>query len=207
MGVAAPGSGKPRFDTAAANAALDGLGYARGSDGVRRADGERMAYTLLRPSGNSTFARIVAIVRQGLEAVGVEIRDKPTDEGALYDAVVAPDGKYLDSDMHVWDFFPDPSPDFFATLLTTDQLGNNNDNGVSDPAYDRLVAQLDGVVDAAARRPILERAERYQSEQAWYNVLVVTKRLVPHRDGIEGIAANPKSPVAPLAVTSIVKSA
>ncbi|MFC1951383.1 ABC transporter substrate-binding protein, partial [Chloroflexota bacterium] len=68
-----PGIGKTEAERIAeANALLDGLGYAKGPDGIRVADGKRMAYQLLHQSPVSTV-RGAEMIRDSLREIGIEL--------------------------------------------------------------------------------------------------------------------------------------
>ena len=67
-------------DVAKANQLLDDLGYAKGSDGIRDADGVEMQYTLLVGAMNRAIdSRIADMLTQNLAEVGIGVEQKLVD--------------------------------------------------------------------------------------------------------------------------------
>ena len=61
------------FDIAAANKILDKLGYKRGSDGIRVADGHKMAYTVITPTDVQSTFRTFQILQPDFRKIGVQL--------------------------------------------------------------------------------------------------------------------------------------
>lgn len=142
-----------QFDVATGNDILDGLGFARGGDGVRVANGEKMSYTVNLASGLAGGSRIVQIIGDGWKEMGIEVKVKALDAAAMVDAISAPDGKYLTNDIAVWGFLPaSPDPSSVLDHFTTDSIGGFNNCHYSDEEYDRLYVEQNATLDEAARR-------------------------------------------------------
>jgi peptide/nickel transport system substrate-binding protein len=93
------------YDINKANEILDSLGYARGDDGVRVADGERMEYEVVFPTDEAGAGdRAFQIIQQGFEQIGVKITQKRFDTNAAWNAMYS-NGKYI-FDLAMWDWFP-----------------------------------------------------------------------------------------------------
>lgn len=149
------------FDVAQANKILDGLGYARGADGVRRAGSERMHYTINLANKLAGGDRIVQIITSGWEQVGVKVTTRSLDAAAMIDAIGAPDGKYLTNDIAVWGFLPaNPDPAAVLQHFVTASIGSFNNCHYSDPEYDRLFKQQSSTLDVAARRELVHKMQR-----------------------------------------------
>lgn len=141
------------FDIAAANEILDGLGLARGSDGIRMAGAEKMSYQVNLASGLAGGDRILQIISDGWEQLGVKVKPNTLDAAAMIDAISAPDGKYLTNDIAVWGFLP-ASPDPSAVLdhFITDSIGGFNNCHYSDPEFDRTYVEQNATLDVDERR-------------------------------------------------------
>ena len=143
-------------DVAKANQLLDDLGYAKGSDGIRVADGVKMQYTVLVGSQNlATDGRTVDLLTQNFAEIGVGLEQKSADNPL----VVAFGGEkpYTDYDMMVIQYGLTPDPDWSLMISTSTMLGVFNPTGYSNPAYDDLWTQQTSEMDAAKRKALVEQ--------------------------------------------------
>jgi peptide/nickel transport system substrate-binding protein len=164
------------FDIDRANEILDSLGYARGDDGIRVADGERMEYEVVFPTDEAGAGdRAFQIIQQGFEQIGVEITQKRLDTNAAWNAMYS-DGKYI-FDLAMWDWFPAADPDFILGVLTCDQWGNWNDTGYCDEEYDQLYKEQKGAVDPEERQQIVFEMQQVAFEDRPYIILTYDARL------------------------------
>jgi peptide/nickel transport system substrate-binding protein len=91
------------YDLPLANQLLDDAGYTKGADGIRTTPaGERMSYEVILPTDIEGQQRKFEIIQEDWKAIGIETVGKPMDGSAAWDAMMAPDGKYLDFDLHMW---------------------------------------------------------------------------------------------------------
>ncbi|MFJ6725391.1 ABC transporter substrate-binding protein [Streptomyces sp. NPDC091281] len=187
------------FDLDAANRALDALGYRRGEDGIRIAPattGEhaqpahRMDYGIITP-GDLTFDvnRQFKIVQSDWAKLGVKVTQLPSgDTAQTFDALAAPDYKYEKADIGMWTWGGNVDPSFNLSLLTSDQLGNLNDTGFSDPAYDRLYRDQTDAASVAERRSIVDKLQQIAADRRPYIFLVNTSLISAARPGWSGFA-------------------
>jgi peptide/nickel transport system substrate-binding protein len=132
------------FDLAKANQLLDGLGYKKGGDGIRVAEGH---------------------------PIGVAVDEKVLDPNAAFAAITAPDNKYLNFDLSLWDWIPEPDPDYIISVLTCDQYGNNSDTGYCNPKYDALYKQQGVTIDQAKRLQLVYQAQEIIATDRPYIVM------------------------------------
>ncbi len=143
-------------DVAKANQLLDDLGFAKGSDGIRVADGVKMSYTLLIPSYAASYAsREADVFSQNMKEVGIEIKPKLVDN--LLAAIFGPNGDYAGFDMSLIDFGAQPDPNLGLQCYTSAMLGVYNWNGYSNPKYDKLWSQQVSEMDTANRKAIIDQ--------------------------------------------------
>jgi peptide/nickel transport system substrate-binding protein len=153
------------FDLAKANEILDGLGYAKGSDGIRVANGHPMAYPIIIPtSRQAELSRTFQILQPDFQKIGVKLTLKTLDPGAAFDAIGAPNYTYLDFDLAMWDWIPAPDPAEILSVLLCNQYGSNSDSGYCNPAYDKLYHDQEAAVDQKKRLQIV-----YQMQQVLYD--------------------------------------
>ena len=144
------------LDVARANQLLDDAGYAKGSDGIRVADGVKMEYTLLIGTMNRAIdSRVAEILTQNLAEVGIGITQKVVDNQVPL--IMTQPKPYTDYDMTIimWGLTPDP--DWSTLISTSTMLGAYNLTGYSNPDYDKLWTQQTSEMDAAKRRGIIDQ--------------------------------------------------
>jgi len=144
------------YDLALGNALLDKAGYVRGGDGIRTTPtGDRMEYEVIVPQDVNGIDREFEIIKTGWADLGVSIVQKSLDATAAWNAVIAPDSKYLDFDIVMWTWGAYPDPDFMLSVPTCAQYGGWNDTGYCNPAYDKLYAEQGITLDPEQRKAIV----------------------------------------------------
>lgn len=156
------------FDLKAAGAILDGLGYKRGSDGVRVADGHKMAYTVITPTDVPSTNRSFQIMQADFQKIGVKLTQRALDSSAAFDAITAPSGKYLNFDLAMWDWVALVDPDFMLSVVTCAQYGGWSDTGYCDKTYDAMYAQQQVTTDQAKRKAIVWKMQAYLQKHGPY---------------------------------------
>lgn len=153
------------FDINKANEILDSLDYAKGADGIRVAEGHPMAYTVIIPSSRKAeLTRTFQIMQPDFQQIGVKLTLKVLDPSAAFDAIGAPDYKYLSFDLAMWDWIPDPDPAYILSVLLCNQYGSNSDTGYCDDSYDQMYTQQQRAVDETQRLQIV-----YQMQEKLFN--------------------------------------
>jgi len=160
------------FDLAKANQILDSLGFAKGSNGIRVADGKPMSYTVIFPHDEQGAGdRAFTIIQNDLRQIGVAIIQKPMDDTAAFSAITAPDNKYLNYDLAMWDWVPEEDPDFILSVMTCNQYGNWSDSAYCNSAYDAMYAQQSATVDPKARQQIVYKMQQQLFDDKPYIVI------------------------------------
>jgi peptide/nickel transport system substrate-binding protein len=177
------------YDVDAANQILDGLGYDRGTDGIRVAEGHPMSYDVVFPQDEEGAGdRAFQIIQQGFQKIGIQIAQKKLDDNAAWDAMwCGHDCQYKNFDLAMWDWFPAADPDFILSVLTCDQWGSWNDTGYCNPAYDKLYEEQSTAVDAQERQRIIFQMQQMIYDDRPYIILTYDQRLdawSPNWDGL-----------------------
>lgn len=154
-----------RYDPAEANRLLDELGYARGTGGVRVADGAAMEYTLLCYADSPDGIRTAELIADMLLEVGITANVQTLDMAAV-DDMVWPEfdvSRGRDFDLAIWGWSA-------PTMLTTNRIGGLvasdfsrgflNVGGFRSPAADQLVATLDQATDQAAVKVVVGQIQK-----------------------------------------------
>jgi peptide/nickel transport system substrate-binding protein len=146
----------PERDVAQANQILDGLGFAKGSDGIRVANGVTMDYTILIGTMNRAIdSRVADIMKANLAEIGVGLKQKVVDNQVP--VIFGTPKPYTDYDMTLimWGLTPDP--DWSTLISTSTMLGAYNLTGYSNPTYDKLWSQQTSEMDASKRKAIIDQ--------------------------------------------------
>jgi peptide/nickel transport system substrate-binding protein len=160
------------FDLNKANQILDSVGYAKGADGIRVAEGHPMAYTVIIPSSRKAeLTRTFQIMQPDFQQIGVKLTLKVLDPSAAFDAIGAPDYKYLSFDLAMWDWIPDPDPAYILSVLLCNQYGSNSDTGYCDNSYDQMYNQQQRAVDETERLQIIDQMQEKLFNERPYIVL------------------------------------
>lgn len=142
----------PRFDPGSAASALERAGWSRGSDGVRRKDNLRLAFTLTTSDDRSRVAIAENIARQW-QAIGVE---------ATVDAV--PADSFIEEHLIAREFEaavaeidpgadPDPYPFWHSSQIAPP---GRNLASYSDPRMDDVLERARQTTDNARRKELYE---------------------------------------------------
>ena len=146
----------PGRDVTKANQLLDDLGFAKGTDGIRVANGVKMEYTLL--VGTMTRAidsRLADILKQNFAEIGVGLQEKVVDNQVPL--IMSTPKPYTDFDMTLMLWGLTPDPDWSTLIWTSTMLGAYNLTGYSNPEYDKLWTQQTSEMDAAKRKAIIDQ--------------------------------------------------
>lgn len=180
------------FDPAKANAILDGLGYARGSDGIRVADGHPMSYQVIFPTEiNGAGDRMFQIIQDDFKTIGVALTMRKMDTDAATTAINGSDNKYTGFDLAMWDWIPPVDPDFQLSVLTCSQWGNNSDSGYCNPAYDALYKEQGAAPDRASRQAIIDKMQQIAFDDRPYIVLNYQDVIEAHSPSWTGFLMSP----------------
>jgi peptide/nickel transport system substrate-binding protein len=97
-----------------------------------------------------------------------------------------------DWDAYVWDWCPDPDPDFMLSVFTTDQCLGWSDGCWSDPAYDKLYTLQQTQADVNARRQTVDKMQLMVAKEVPTMVLNYWGELDAYRnDRFTGYLRNP----------------
>lgn len=176
------------YDLALANKLLDDAGYAKGADGIRTTpEGERMSYEVILPTDIQGQQRKFEIIQEDWKAIGIETVGKPMDGSAAWDAMMAPDGKYLDFDIHMWSWLGYIDPDFMLMTVMCDQYGNWSDTGYCNPEYDALYAKQAVEMDPAKRIELVHEMQQILYRDHPYIFIAQSEFIRAYKGGWTGI--------------------
>jgi peptide/nickel transport system substrate-binding protein len=192
------------FDIAKANQILDSLGYARGANGIRMADGHPMSYTVIFPHAEvGPGDRAFLIIQSDLKQIGVQIHLQPLDDTAAFNAITAPGIKYLNFDLAMWDWIPGMDPDFILSILGCNQYGSWSDSGYCNAAYDKLYQAQGVAVNPQQRLRIVYQMQQMIYTARPYIVLTNDDKVDAWSPHFAGIVESPQSLFNSLSLQSL----
>jgi peptide/nickel transport system substrate-binding protein len=194
------------FNLAKANQILDSLGYKKGSDGIRVANGSKMSYAVITPTDVHSVQRTFQIIQAAFRKIGVQLKQKALDSSAAFDAITAPNGKYTDFDLSMWDWVGLVDPDFMLSVVTCEQYGGWSDSGYCDKKYDALYSKQQLTPDQTKRRAIVWQMQAYLQKTKPYLWLANLDNVSAYSSNWTGIVTGPQGPfnsISKVSLTSI----
>ena len=162
------------YDVETAKALLEESGYTdTNGDGFREnAEGAPLEFDLITIADNLEEVKSGQMIASDLADAGIKINNVTMDSGALYDSIVA--GNY---DMFIWGWGADVDPTVIMGLLTTDQIGGNNEPFFSNARYDELFIAQQAEMDVEARKQMVQEMQQIVYEEAPYIILIYSNNI------------------------------
>jgi peptide/nickel transport system substrate-binding protein len=174
-------------DVAKANQLLDDLGYAKGSDGIRVADGVKMQYTvLISTQGVGTDGRTADVLKQNFAEIGVGLQKQVVDNP--FTVINGGAKPYSDYGMMLTMWGLTPDPDWSLLISTSQMLGVYNPSGYSNSEYDDLWAQQTSEMDAAKRKAIIDQMSAMLVDEVVNVSLAYTQDVVAWDKKWQGVS-------------------
>lgn len=162
------------YNTEKGNALLEQAGYKdTDGDGIREdADGNQLEFSLITIATKSADLKAGQLIASDCQKIGISIKNETMDDGALQDKIDA--GTF---DMFIWGWGGDPDPSFIMEILTTNQIGGNNEPRFSDARYDELFQAQPTMIDEAERRAAILEMQKIAYDEAPYIILLYDNNL------------------------------
>ncbi len=161
----------PKFDPAAANKLLDDHGWAKGADGVRAKDGQRLEFKYTTTSGKPWRQADEEILQQNFKDIGIKINITNVPASTFF-------GPFLNNGQHDLaefenSFTYDPND---ATVFGCDAIPPPGGAGQNwsfhcDPAMEKLLKAQQHTADPVARQKIFDQEHEYLLTQFPYIIL------------------------------------
>lgn len=193
------------YDPDQANQILDDLGYAKGGNGIRIADGHPMSYEVIMPDLTGGD-RMFSLIRDWLKAVGIEVKQKKVDDSTAFELIGAPDYEYLDFDLAMWNWIMLPDPDFALSVVTCDQFGNWSDTGYCNPKYDELYALQGTQVNEDERLATVYQMQQILARDMPYIYLGYQQWVMASSPDWSGFQNSINGPFPPLSPQSMLQA-
>ncbi len=191
------------FDLKLANTLLDGLGFKRGSSGIRVANGQKMSYDVVTPTDVQSIPRTFQIIQADFAKIGVQLRQKALDSSAAFDLMSGPNGSYQGFDLAMWDWTALIDPDFMLSVVTCAQYGGWSDSGYCDPKYDAMYSQQQLTPNQAKRRALVWTMQAYLSKERPYLWLANDDSVSAVSPNWVGFQNTPQGPFNELSIATM----
>ncbi|MEL6479071.1 MAG: peptide ABC transporter substrate-binding protein [Pseudomonadota bacterium] len=183
-------------DVAAANKLLDDAGYARGSDGIREKDGERLS-VLFQTSTNSVRQGTQAFIKQMWGEIGVETELKNIDASVFFGGdQSSPDTFqkfFADVEMYT-NNFPGTDPEAYMGSWTCAEIPSPENQWVANnmpryctEEYDALVAEYAVTAEPAERQRIAKTLNDMLIQAGAIIPLIHRGRVAAHSVTLGGV--------------------
>jgi peptide/nickel transport system substrate-binding protein len=182
------------FNLALANRILDKAGFKKGSDGIRRAGGHKMSYDVISPTDVPSVNRTFQILQPDFKKIGIQLKQRALDSTAAFDAIGAPNYKYLKFDIAMWDWVGLIDPDFMLSVVTCAQYGGWSDSGFCDKRYDAMYSQQQLTPNQAKRKALVWKMQRYLQAKRPYIWLAAQDAVWAVSKSWGGLVASPQGP-------------
>lgn len=177
------------YDLAAARALLDGAGWRPGARGVRAKDGVPLDLTLVYGSGSPQADRVVDVLRQNFQRIGVALRTKtyPTNLlfGGFANGGIINTGKF---DLALFSWVDTPAPTDIVGLYAADRTPPAGQNTLfwKNAEVTRILHEATSTIDVGKRTALLRRAQIVIAAQAPTIPLIQNEMLYLATDGLSG---------------------
>jgi peptide/nickel transport system substrate-binding protein len=179
------------YNVEKAKALLASAGYKdTNGDGVLESpDGKPLEFHFISIADKLSEVKAGQMIATDCAAVGIKIDTETMDSGALQDKINA--GNY---DMFIWGWGADIDPTAILGIITTDQIGANNEPHWSNTQYDKLFVAQQGEMDQAKRKSLVQQMQQIEYDDAPYLILVYDNNIQAIRSdrwmGFKQIPAN-----------------
>jgi peptide/nickel transport system substrate-binding protein len=149
------------YDPEAAKAQLDDAGIVdNDGDGIREYEGENINLELLTITDVAGSVDTGKFIQGYLKDIGIDSFFTTVNTNKAYDLWYT--GEW---DAYVWDWCPDPDPDFMLSVFTTDQCLGWSDGCYSNPEYDRLYDLQQTQLDRTEREATIDQMQEMVAEE------------------------------------------
>ena len=154
------------YDVAKAKSLLDQAGWVPGSDGIRAKNGQRLSFTLLSSTLNSSWQQYATVFQQSWKAIGVEAKPDLIEWSAFLTKI----SQEKSFDMFFEGFGWGVDPDQSTWFASASYAGGLNRGKYSNPQVDKLLADALATTDQAKRKQIYTQIENIVMDDLPYVV-------------------------------------
>jgi peptide/nickel transport system substrate-binding protein len=167
------------FDKAKAESLLDGAGWAKGSDGIRAKNGQKLKFTMITNSGNKQRESMLTVMQQSWKDIGVDATPQLIQFPQLVSQIVS----IRTFDVFLvgfnWAIDPDESPLFHSRNTAA---GGFNGADFKNSDVDSILDQALVTLDRTKRKQLYGQFQDIMSDQ-------VPSPIILFNTGIWGVSS------------------
>lgn len=182
------------FDLNQANTILEGLGFQKGADGTRVANGKRMSLTLLVNS-DLVHSPDPEIIQQGWKQLGVDVTLKPLDNTGAENLF-----QTQDSDIYLSHWWGSPSGTLSLNGLISSM--SNRATGYSSAAYDEAYSRVLTARTDADRKAAMTDLQKILVQDRPLIPIVTLEFATVSRKGVNGLIPTAEGSPDPLDIAA-----
>jgi peptide/nickel transport system substrate-binding protein len=153
-----------------------------------------MSYEVITPTDVPSTNRTFQILQPDFKKIGIQLKQRALDSTAAFDAITAPDGKYLNFDLSLWNWVALIDPDFMLSVVTCAQYEGWSDSGFCDKRYDAMYSQQQLTPNQAKRKALVWKMQRYLQAKRPYIWLATQDAVWAVSKSWGGLVASPQGP-------------
>lgn len=189
---------RPTYNPALANKLLDKLGFKRGSDGIRVANGQKMQYTMyVETDSGGAGQRVAQIIIQNMKAVGISITAKNLDEAAWLSEMYGHNNKYNTADMGLAPNHLLFDPSNALANFSCEDLGAFNRSGFCNKQYQKLYHEQSKATTVAQRKKLIDQIQVLMAKLDPALVLVYPQVVDIDSNSLTGFGGGPYGAMEP----------
>jgi len=183
-----PGIRTLPFDTTAASALLDSLGWLRRNGGMRQRGGKALSFDILVPGTSPARRDLAQALQQSWKQVGVEVTITAVDFPVFNQRLEA--GQF---DSYIGAWLDEPSPRGLADQWTRAGWGKLNYGRYDNPRFDALFARAAAAPDTTVAAPLYREAMDTLNADAPALFLYAPVQVAGVSRRLEGVSIDPYS--------------
>ncbi|MDP8909893.1 MAG: ABC transporter substrate-binding protein [Chloroflexota bacterium] len=169
------------YNVETANQLLDQAGWAMGGDGIREKDGQKLSFTCVTITGDTTRRPEAEIVQQWLIEVGIDMQLQEAPVTTILEQMRAGE---MDAALFNWVYGDALEPDARETLSTD---GANNFTQFSNARVDELLQAGVRELDEQARIPIYHEIQQIVAEEVPFLFIMHLSAFTFYNNRIQGL--------------------
>ena len=176
------------FDKAKAESLLDGAGWAKGSDGIRAKNGQKLKFTMITNAGNKQRESMLTVMQQSWKDIGVDATPSLIQFPQLVSQIVS----IRTFDMFLvgfnWGADPDVSPLYHSRNTVA---GGFNGADFKNDQADTLLDQALGTLDKTKRKQLYSQFQDLMSDVAPSPVILFNTGIYGVNSRVQGTDFGP----------------
>ena len=155
------------------------------------------------PSERGAGDRAFQVLQADYLQIGVKLVQKPVN--GAYSIMTAPNNRYENWDLAMWDWTPPIDPNFILSVMTTQQFGTWSDSGYSNKGYDQLFQEQSQEMNPQKRLALVYQMQKMVYDDRPYIILNYNDTLDAWSKNWTGFVQTPQGLFNAISKTSLIQ--